>query len=109
MSGTEFGSHPLSTALEEEGFGELSFGRILEGFARHLMMAVDDWREDGAGAIVKSYVAKMELDNNARWNIEQNGDLSISRPGKPIERRTLLSALKKQPSWLDPETAGPRL
>jgi hypothetical protein len=109
MNGTESGLHPLSTALEEEGFGGAGSGRILEGFARHLMVAVDGWREGGAGAIVKSYVAKMELDNDTRWNIEQNGDLLISRPGKQIERRTLLSALKKQPSWLDPETAGPRL
>ena len=36
---------------------------------------------------MKSYVAKMELDNDTRWNIEQNGDLSISHPGKPIERQ----------------------
>jgi hypothetical protein len=109
MSGAESGMHPLSTALEEEGFGEADSGRILEGFARHLMMAVDRCREGGIDAIVTNYVAKMERDNGTRWNIEQNGDFSISRPGKPIERRTLLSALKRQPSWLDPDTAGPRL
>lgn len=109
MSETESGLHPLSTALEEEGFGEAGAGRILESFARHLMLAVDGWRGGGIDAIVKNYVAKMEPDNGTRWNIEQNGDLSISRFGKPIEHRTFLSALKRQPSWLDPETAGPRL
>lgn len=109
VSRTESGLHSLSTALEEEGFGEASSSRILEGFARHLMLTIDAWRDRGAGAIVKSYLAKMELSAGVRWDIEQNGDLSMIRPGKPIERRTLLSALKRQPSWLDPETTGPRL
>ena len=33
-----------STALDEEGFDDLGSGRLVESFARHLMVAIDAWR-----------------------------------------------------------------
>jgi Biotin/lipoate A/B protein ligase family len=34
---------PQATALEEEGFGDACSARLIEGFARHLMVAMDRW------------------------------------------------------------------
>jgi len=108
MSGAEAGLNPLATALEDEGFGEAGSDRLLEGFARHLMMTIDRWRQDGFVAIAESYLSKLEPMGDAIRNIEQNGDLSICRGGKLIEQRAFASALKR-PSWFDSKTAGPRL
>lgn len=108
MTGMEPGLHPLATALDDEGFGDVRSDRLLEGFARHLMVALDRWREGGVAAIAKDYISKLGSEHGARRSLEKNGDLSIRRAGKPIERRELLPSLKA-PSWLDPKTAGPRL
>jgi hypothetical protein len=41
-------------------------------------------------------------------NIAENGDLLVRRMGKvDVERRKLVPALSA-PSWLDPQTRGPR-
>jgi len=40
----EPGLRPLSAALEEEGFDDLGSGRLVESFARHLMVALDAWQ-----------------------------------------------------------------
>src|SRR5579872_3226219 len=39
----EPGLNPLSTALEEEGFTDFASARLVESFARHLMLAIDSW------------------------------------------------------------------
>lgn len=108
MSGAESGLHPLTTALEDEGFSDPGSERLLEGFARHLMVAIDRWREGGSAAIAREYISKLESESGAHRTIEQNGDLSIRRAGNLIERRKLMPALKA-PSWLDSNTAAPRL
>jgi biotin-(acetyl-CoA carboxylase) ligase len=108
MSGEDSGLHPLATALEEEGFGDVSSEHLVAGFARHLMVAIDRWQETGFVAIAKEYISKLQPESGVRHDIEENGDLCIRRVGKPIECRKLLSTLKV-PSWLDPETGGPRL
>ncbi|MGH6798483.1 MAG: biotin/lipoate--protein ligase family protein [Roseiarcus sp.] len=108
MSGEESGLHPLATALEEEGFGDVGSGRLVEGFARHLMVAIDRWQEGGFAPIAKEYISKLKPESGVRRDIDENGDLNIRRVGEPIERRKLLPRLKV-PSWLDPKTGGPRL
>src|SRR6266704_3713453 len=35
----------LAAALEEEGFQDLGAGRLVESFARHLMVMIDAWQE----------------------------------------------------------------
>jgi biotin-(acetyl-CoA carboxylase) ligase len=108
MGEEEPGVRPLSSALEEEGFDELDSGRLVESFARHLMVAIDAWQEKGFSEIAKSYLARLAPENGVRRDIDENGDLLIRRMGKlEAERRPLLRALAA-PSWLDPATGGPR-
>jgi biotin-(acetyl-CoA carboxylase) ligase len=104
----ESGLHPRSTALAEESFDDVSAERLAEGFARHLMVAVDRWQEGGFTPIAKEYISKLEPESGVSRDIGENGDLAIRRAGALIEHRHLLPALKA-PSWLDPRTGGPCL
>lgn len=104
MADTEAGLRPLVTALEEEGFNEASSERLIEGFARHLMVAMDRWQESGFAPIARDYSARLEA-AEARGVIDANGDFSIG-PDKTHARRALLPALKT-PAWRDPATGGP--
>jgi biotin-(acetyl-CoA carboxylase) ligase len=108
LSQEESGLHPLSTALEAESFGDVSAERLVEGFARHLMVAIDRWQESGFTPIAQEYISKLKPERGVRRDIDQNGDLNMRRAGDLIECRKLLPALKA-PSWLDPRTGGPRL
>jgi hypothetical protein len=109
MGDEEPGLRPLSAALEEEGFDDLGSGALVESFARHLMVAIDAWQEQGFGEIAKSYLARLEPEPGVRRDIDETGDLLVRRMvGKAEpERRSLTRALA-EPSWLDPATGGPR-
>jgi Biotin/lipoate A/B protein ligase family len=104
----EPGLHLHSTALAEESFDDVSPERLAESFARHLMVALDRWQEDGFAPIAAEYIAKLRPKSGVLHNIAENGDLGIQRPGKPTGWRRLPPALTA-PSWLDPRTGGPRL
>lgn len=106
-SGEEAGRHPLATALDEEGFGDLAATRLIEGFARHLMVVLDHWQEAGFVAVARAYMARLQPEGGARPEVTGDGDLAVPRAGKPVERRRLISALE-MPSWLDPATGEPR-
>jgi Biotin/lipoate A/B protein ligase family len=108
MAEGEAGLHPLSAALEEEGFDGLGSGRLVESFARHLMVLVDAWQEKGFAAVAKDYLSRMAPEKGVSRNIDDNGDLLVRRIGKvEVERRHLVPALAK-PTWLDPKTGGPK-
>jgi Biotin/lipoate A/B protein ligase family len=108
MGEEEAGLRPLSSALEDEGFDDLGSGALVESFARHLMVAVDAWQEQGFGEIAKNYLARLPPESGVRRELGDNGDLLLRRMGKvAVERRPLIAALA-QPSWLDPATGGPR-
>ena len=51
MGEDEPGLRPLSAALDQEGFEDFDSDRLVESFARHLMVAIDTWQEKG---LVKS-------------------------------------------------------
>ncbi len=103
----EPGLHPLAAALDAEGFVDL--GRLLESFARYLMVAIDAWLQDGFAAVAQSYLARLPPEQDLRRALDDNGDLLLRRAGKTkIERCPLLPALAR-PSWLDPVAGGPRL
>jgi Biotin/lipoate A/B protein ligase family len=109
MGEHEPGVRQLGAALDEEGFDELGSGRLVESFARHFMVAVDAWQEQGFSPIARDYVRKLPNEAGARRDIAENGDLLLRRTGKgETERRSLMAALAI-PSWLDPQTGGPRL
>lgn len=96
MSGIDAGLHPLSAALEDEGFGEFGAERLMESYARHFMVMLDAWREQGFAAVAKSYLRRLvpEIDNGASRDIDDNGDLLLRRAGKAqAERRKLVQAI----------------
>jgi len=105
----ESGLHPLSTALAEERFDDVSSERLVEGFARHLMVLVDRWQEGGFALIATEYISRLKPESGVHHTIGEHGDLAVRCAGELIERRHLLPTLKKVPSWLDPRTGGPRL
>jgi Biotin/lipoate A/B protein ligase family len=111
MGEEEPGLRPLSAALEDEGFDDLGSGRLVESFARHFMVAVDAWQEQGFGAVAKNYLGRLAPESGMRREIADNGDLLVrhivnAHAGEG-ERRSLLRALET-PSWLDLATGGPR-
>jgi hypothetical protein len=104
----EPGLRPLSAALEEEGFDDLGCGRLVESFSRHLMTVLDLWQADGFNEVARNYHARLAPVSGMRREIDENGDLLIRRTGKSVvERHSLMNALA-QPSWLDPQTGGPK-
>jgi hypothetical protein len=104
----EAGVTPLAAALEDEGFADFGSGQLVEGFARHLMMAIDTWQNAGFGPVARRYLSRLTLARGVRRDIDLNGDLVIRRTGNTQpERRPLVAALAT-PSWLDPATGGPR-
>lgn len=104
----EAGLRPLSTALEDEGFSDMTAGEFVEAFSRHFMSAIDRWQEQGFGAVAREYLSRLPAEQGVRRDIDDNGDLLVRRMGKTdVERKKLLPALLK-PSWYDPQTKGPR-
>jgi biotin-(acetyl-CoA carboxylase) ligase len=109
MGEDEPGLRPLSSALEAEGFDDLGSGRLVESFARHLMVAIDSWQERGFGEIAKSYLARLTPSvSGVRRDLADNGDLLMRRMTALLDRRVLIEALAQMPSWLDPTTGGPK-
>lgn len=106
----EAGLHPLSAALEDEGFNEAGAERLMESFARHLMVMLDAWQAQGFAAVAKSYLQHLTAaEGGIRRDIDENGDLLLRRMSKAeVERHELVPSLAS-PSWLDPQTRGPRL
>jgi hypothetical protein len=108
MADGEPGLRPLSAALEDEGFDDFGAGRLVESFARHLMVHIDAWQEFGFPAVGQSYLSRLKPEPRMRRDIDGNGDLMMRRIAKAdVERRRLVPAIAV-PSWLDPDTRGPR-
>ena len=107
MGENEPGLRPLGSALEEEGFDDVGSGRLVESFARHLMVTIDSWQEQGFAGLAKSYLARLAPKTGARRDLDENGDLLERRMEKAaVERSPLMNTLAA-PSWLDPATGGP--
>jgi biotin-(acetyl-CoA carboxylase) ligase len=107
MTGVEGGLYSLSTALEDEGFDAARSDRLVEGFARHFMSAIDRWRDAGFASVGVEYVARLRPDDELRYDLDECGALLVRRPARPIQRHALRPALETA-SWLDPESGGPR-
>lgn len=98
---------PPSTSLADEGFSEVGAERLVEGFARHLMVAIDRWQAGEFAATARDYLARLRPERGAWRRIDASGNLRIERPGKPVTSLELRAALSA-PSWLDREPARHR-
>jgi hypothetical protein len=108
MSDGASGLRPIEAALEDEGFDDLGSGRLVESFARQLMVLIDAWQESGFGVVAQSYLTRLPAEPDVERTIDGVGDLLVRRKGKlDVKKQRLLPALAV-PSWLDPNTGGPR-
>jgi len=108
MTGAEPGATPDITALDAEGFVEITAAHVVESFARNFMHMIDGWKESGFGAVAKSYFERFPAEQGLRRDIDDNGDLLLRRMASAqVERSALLPRLK-EPSWFDPNSKGPR-
>lgn len=100
--------HRARTSLEAEGFELLEPRELIGGFARHLMVHFDRWREGGFAPVGADYLARLSPERGTRRGIDGNGDLLVHRLGKslPAERLALVPALADC-GWLDRATGEP--
>jgi Biotin/lipoate A/B protein ligase family len=102
----DFKSRWRGAALDSEGF-ILSSHRLIESFARYLMMTIDSWQQDGFAPVARSYLSRLAPHQGASCSIDDNGDLLERHPGNStVERRNVIGALET-PAWLDPATGNP--
>lgn len=104
----EAGLRPLVTALDEEGFDDLGSGRLVESFARHFMLALDAWRTGELSNLTRRYVESLRVEKGAIPSLSPEGDLLLRWRGQQEPDRHPLAATLAVPSWLDPDTGGPR-
>jgi hypothetical protein len=107
MGDRQAGLRPLAAALDEEGFDDLGSGRLVESFARHLMVAVDAWQANELATVTRTYLQHLETERGATPALDDNGDLLIRWRGQKDPDRHALAAALAVPSWLDSATGGP--
>lgn len=93
--------------MAEEGFEEVDAVDLIEAFARHLMLGVSRWQEEGAKPTVRRWLDRLEKVTGVRHGIEPNGDL-VATSQYGTEREGLVEALARV-DWLDRESGGPKL
>ncbi|MBR0832198.1 biotin/lipoate--protein ligase family protein [Bradyrhizobium manausense] len=103
------GVHPLASALDEEGFGDVGAVQVTESFARHLMRAIDGWQVDGFDGIARAYLSRVPRERQTLLRIDGQGDLLTRRLGTDTTERGGLVEALATPSWFDPKLGGPRL
>jgi Biotin/lipoate A/B protein ligase family len=108
MGDKEAGLRPLVAALDDEGFDDLGSGRLVESFARHLMVAIDAWQANEFATVTRTYLHHLTTEKGAIPALDRNGDLLVRWRGQKEPDRHDLAAALAVPSWLDPETGGPR-
>ena len=115
----EAGVYPLTSALDQEGFGEAGAVQVTESFARHLMLAIDAWQADtrqvdtskvdGFECIAREYLSRTSRQPQTVQRIDGHGDLLTRYIGTERTERSELAGALVTPSWFDPARGGPRL
>jgi hypothetical protein len=108
LAANEAGLRPLATTLAEEGFDDVSSNRLVEGFARHLMLSMDAWSTGDFGAIGRPYLRDLNVEKGSEPSFDDEGNLLIKWRGQIEPDRRDLAAALAEPAWLDPATGGPR-
>jgi Biotin/lipoate A/B protein ligase family len=98
----------LATALSEEGFEDAGSDRLVESFARHLMVAIDAWRANEFATVIRNYLEHLTVEKGALPALASNGDLLLRWRGQKDPDRHALAAALAAPSWCDAATGGPR-
>ncbi len=98
--GIDPGLTPELTALDEEGFAEVSAKQIVESFARNFMQALDVWQESGFANAVRPYLDRLARESQQSCAIDDNGDLIVRTASGASKRQALLEKLTA-PAWLD--------
>ncbi len=94
------GVTPELTALDEEGFAEVSAKQIVESFARNLMQALDLWQDSGFENAVRPYLERLARESQPSSAIDDHGDLIVPTASGASKRDALLEKLTA-PAWLD--------
>ncbi len=80
--GTVTGERPGETALEDEGFDDLSAEAITEAWARHLMANLDEWSARGHRRVTDKFLARLEDGAGGKRGIEPHtAALVLERDG----------------------------
>jgi hypothetical protein len=102
----EPGQRSHVVGLDEEGFEDFGSGRLVESFARHLMVHMDAWQTEDFGKVAEAYLQRLPREKGIEHMLDGFGDLLIRRKGKvEVEKRKLLPAIER-PLWLDHKTGG---
>jgi biotin-(acetyl-CoA carboxylase) ligase len=95
------GLTPELTALDEEGFAEITSKQIVESFARSFMQALDVWQESGFATAVRPYLERLARETHHRCEIDEDGDLMVQRASGGATERQALAPKLEAPAWLD--------
>ncbi len=95
------GLNPELTALDEEGFAEVTSKQIVESFARNFMQALDSWQESGFATAVRPYLERLARESRHGCEIDENGDLMVQPANDGATERQALLPKLKAPAWLD--------
>jgi biotin-(acetyl-CoA carboxylase) ligase len=109
MGVAEPGAIRDAAALEDEGFDELGPGRLIETFARHLMVWTDVWQQDGFRPIAEHYLQRVVADAQTECSIDGVGDFLTRRKGKLDTTKGKLVPALKELAWYDAESRGLKL
>lgn len=102
----EPGQRSHAVGLDEEGFEEFGSGRLVESFARHLMVHLDTWQTEGFAKVGEAYLQRLPREKGIERMIDGFGDLLTRRKGKAdVEKRKLLPAIERA-LWLDHKTGS---
>ncbi len=107
MGEKDAGLRPLAAALDEEGFDDVGSGRLVESFARHLMVALDAWRTGEFATVTNEFLYHLTTEKSAVSTLDGNGDLLVRWRGQPEPDRHVLASALAVPTWLDPRTGAP--
>lgn len=109
LGAAEPGTRPGAGSLEEEGFEELGSGQLIETFARHLMVWIDTFQQEGFRSVAEHYLERLGAEEPVERSIDGFGNLLTRRKGKlDTTKQEFLPALAKL-DWYDPVERGLKL
>jgi hypothetical protein len=99
--------HGAGVALDEIGMDDVEPLDLIESFARHLMLGVDEWSSKGPKAVCKRWLDRLPQAAGVRHGVDPSGDLLL-KAGATQQRRSLVEALAAV-SWYDAARREPKL